>query len=424
MLQESQLFFQDVVKTLNAEKLDFVMFGGDQVETPGADDAHWQLFLDVAQTLNVPWSFVLGEADVSGKRFIDKMRTYGPDWKGKGINTSNPYWSQSPLPGVHLIGLDTSKPNVPTGELTNEQLDWLKSDLAANTGKFTIVFSHHPLLPPAPFDGGPPWDDYIVPQGANARELLGSSKYVRLALSGHVHVSKIQQERDIWYIANPSLSVYPCGFRLFTVTPDQITVETYQVAYPALVKKARQILSSSQLAFKYNAAKPDTFAEVVEGSRLDQNALLPLASGASIQPLRVKRKKKEEEQPPTKAKKKEKERPQTQPQNKGEEQAGSSPGGATTSTPAKGKQKKKEAGPKPKRKSQKAEPRGKNQKENMERQPEAKEQPGSDTAPSDLKPSPVQGQPGSGAGGGPDKEQTSMPSEASPNDNPKREGQP
>ena len=64
MLQESQLFLQDVVKTLNQQQLDFIIFGGDQVETPGKDESNWQLFLDVAQSLSAPWSFVLGEKDV------------------------------------------------------------------------------------------------------------------------------------------------------------------------------------------------------------------------------------------------------------------------------------------------------------------------------------------------------------------------
>lgn len=34
MFQESQLFLQDTVKTLNDEKVDFVIFGGDQVQGP------------------------------------------------------------------------------------------------------------------------------------------------------------------------------------------------------------------------------------------------------------------------------------------------------------------------------------------------------------------------------------------------------
>lgn len=309
LLQESQLFLQDCVKSLNAEKLDFVIFGGDQVETPGPDDKNWQLFLDVVQNLSCPWSFVLGEKSVSGPGSVDKMKTYGSDWKGKGIQTDRPYWSQTPLPGVHIIGLDTSRPNSTTGDISNEQLDWLKQDLAANQGKFTIVFSHHPLLAPPPFDSGPPWDDYIAPQGASAREILGGSKDVHLAISGHLHINKIQQERDIWYVSNASLDVYPCAYRIFKVTPQGISVQSYQITMPALIKKARQQLDGSNLAFKYNEAKPQLFAELAQGTRLDWAAALPLVAGRSAEPLGEKKKKlKEKNEKPAREEKKPKEK--------------------------------------------------------------------------------------------------------------------
>lgn len=312
MLQQSQLFLQDCVKTLNNQKLDFVVFGGDQVEYPGQDDSHWQLFLDVLQQLSCPWTFVLGESDVSGPTVVNKMATYGPDWKGKGIETDKSYWSQSPLSGVHIIGLDTSKPNTTAGDLSSEQLDWLKSDLAANQNKFTMVFSHHPLLVPPPFDAGPPWDDYVTPQGASAREILGSSKNVRLAVSGHLNISKIQRERDIWYVSCPSLAVYPCAFKIFHVTSSRITVETYQVSYPALVKKAKLALIGSNLAYKYNEAKPALFLQIAEGTSEDQNIVLPLsAKGVMQAPAKKKKEKhKKEREPSEKPQKKSKpERP-------------------------------------------------------------------------------------------------------------------
>lgn len=296
LLQESQLFLQDCIKQLNNEKLDFVIFGGDQVETPGVDDANWQLFVDCAQVLSCPWSFVLGEKDVSGNPPVDKIKLYGPDWKQKGIQTDKSYWSQSPLPGVHIIGMDTSRAESTTGDISNEQLDWLKKDIEKNAGKFTIVFSHHPLLAPPPFDAGPPWDDYIIPNGASAREILGGSKDVHLAISGHLHVNKIQQESNIWYVSTASLDVYPCSFRIFRITPQSIQVENYQISYPALVKKARQQLDSSTLAFKYNEQKPTAFADLAFGSRIDNNALLPLAAGQPAQLIDEKKLKKAKEE--------------------------------------------------------------------------------------------------------------------------------
>lgn len=318
LVHESQLFLQDVIKDLNQDKLEFVIFGGDQVDAPGRDDSNWQLFLDVVQSLNSPWSFVLGECDVTDQIPVDKMRTYGPDWKGRGIESAHPYWSHDPLPGVHIIGLDTSRANSSTGDVGRRQLDWLQKDLDKNKRKFTIVFSHHPLLPPPPYDSGPPWDEYICAQGPAVREILGKSPKVRLAVSGHVHVSDVQQERDIWYVSSPSLDVYPCAYRIFRVTPENITIETYQINFGALIKKARKNLEESTLARKYDQARPDRFLAVVEGEPKDNDVLLPLAPGAAPKPLPKKKKKKgkpvKKEKPKKEKKPKEKPAPKEKPQ--------------------------------------------------------------------------------------------------------------
>ncbi|MBP6594639.1 MAG: metallophosphoesterase [Candidatus Obscuribacter sp.] len=302
LLAESQLFLQNAVKTIREQEVDFVLLGGDQVEGPGRDDIHWQLYVDIIQTLEKPWYFVLGEQDISGPQPVDKQRTYGPDFKGKGITTGESYWSLDPVNGVHLIGLDTAKANSNTGELRSAQLDWLKSDLKANHGKFTIVAGHHPLLPPAPYDSGPPWDEYIVSQGAQAREILGSSRDVKLVLNGHIGISKVQKERDIWYVSAAGLVIYPCQFKIFRVNGNGITIETYQVSYPALVKKAKTALSTARVCFQYDSKKPQLYMQLTEGDALDNNCLLPLTPGAVPVKTGKKDKKKKPAKKPAKVK--------------------------------------------------------------------------------------------------------------------------
>ncbi len=299
LLAESQLFLQNAVKIINAEGVDFTIFGGDQVEGPGRDETHWQLFIDVCQVLNSPWFFVLGEQDISGPIPVDKMRTYGPDLKGRGAVPGEGYWSADPVAGVHLIGLETARPNVNTGEIRTGQLDWLKSDLKNNSGKFTIVIGHHPLLAPPPYDSGPPWEEYTTLQGAQVREVLGNSKDVRLVLNGHVGVNKVQKERHIWYVSSASLTVYPCQFRIFRVSDAGILVETYSVTYDALVKKGKNALLSSRMAFDYSTKKPASFLKIVEGEELDRNAFLPLAPGAvPLKPAKKAKKSNKKEKPP------------------------------------------------------------------------------------------------------------------------------
>jgi len=289
LTQESQLFLQDAVKQITAFGVDFVIFGGDQVASIGEDEKNWQLFIDIVQILDCPWQFVLGESDVSGIIPVEKLPTFGRDWKGKGLPGDKSYWSLDLLSNVHLIGLDTSKANSTEGYVSSEQLQWLKDDLAKAKGRLTIVVSHHPLLAPAPYDSGPPWDQYLLPQGANVREVLNMSPDVRLSLSGHVHVTKIERERNIWYVSSPSLAVYPCAFRIFSVNAECINVGTYGVNYPSLLKKARTNMISSRMAFDYDNAKPARFLDIAYGDKIDNDASLPLSSSKDKQPFKAEK---------------------------------------------------------------------------------------------------------------------------------------
>lgn len=295
LLQESQLFLQDSIKAINALKPDFVIFGGDQVETIGKNGSNWQFFVDVVQGLACPWYFVLGESDVSGKPPLDKMREFGPDFKGRGISASTSYWSADPVQNVHLIGLDSSQANSNAGDISEEQLKWLKDDLAANKGKFTIVISHHPLLPPHPYDGGPPWDEYILPNGSDVREILGTSNDVRLVLSGHLFLNKIQLERDVYHISTAGISVYPCQYKYFRVSKSQVLMESFEVPLSKLVKKGMEALQNSALASKMNRRKPSEALQTFAGSPTDQNAVLTLLGARSISELSKKQIKEDQE---------------------------------------------------------------------------------------------------------------------------------
>jgi 3',5'-cyclic AMP phosphodiesterase CpdA len=270
--QESQLFLQDAIKQINSQAVDFVLFGGNQVEFTGQDDRNWQLFIDLVQQLNCPWYFVLGDRDVQG---IDKLGTFGPDFKGKGLSGKTPYWSLNALPNVHLIGLDTSQADSSLGQISKSQLIWLQEDLDNNRGLLTIVVSHHPLLLPSSYAN-------LLAASASAeaeqcRSILESSNDVVLQLSGHVNVTKVSREKHIWYISSPGLAIYPCSYRIFRIEGENIAMRTHQVGFPALVKKARTNLADSQIARNFNARHPDCLIRFAQGEHDDQNATLSLS---------------------------------------------------------------------------------------------------------------------------------------------------
>lgn len=292
LTNESQLFLQDVVRKLNEKKLDFVLFGGDQVHGPGKDDENWQLFLDIAQGLNAPWSFVLGECDVTGGDSpINKMRTFGPDWRGRGIESDNPYWSMSPLPGVHVVGLDTSYPGTTSGHIDSQQLSWLKDDLQKNSDKFTIVLSHHPLINPPPYGAAQAQlMDYLLPNPDEVRDTIIAAN-VNLALSAHLYVNQLGRGGKTWFVTNPGLVTYPCAYKVFHVTPEAIKMETVQVSFPALIKKAQDLLSSYPLARRVPLPKGAKFIDYAKGKDSAWNSSLPVDEYEQLSKAKKKKEK-------------------------------------------------------------------------------------------------------------------------------------
>ncbi|MBK7837327.1 MAG: hypothetical protein IPJ49_06520 [Candidatus Obscuribacter sp.] len=79
-------------------------------------------------------------------------------------------------------------------------------------------------------------------------------------------------------------------------------IETYQVSYPALVKKAKTALSTARVCFQYDSKKPQLYMQLTEGDALDNNCLLPLTPGAVPVKTGKKDKKKKPAKKPAKVK--------------------------------------------------------------------------------------------------------------------------
>jgi hypothetical protein len=72
-------------------------------------------------------------------------------------------------------------------------------------------------------------------------------------------------------------------------------METRQINFPALVKKAKKELANSAIAERYNSANPGSYIEVVEGTKEDREALIPMKPGESLQAYNPKKVRKREE---------------------------------------------------------------------------------------------------------------------------------
>jgi 3',5'-cyclic-AMP phosphodiesterase len=84
---------------------------------------------------------------------------------------------------VRLIGLDTTEPGRHDGTLDDGQLAWLDATLAAEPGRPTLVFLHHP-----PFLSGLWMFDEIRLSGApGLRAVVARHPHVVQIVAGHVH---------------------------------------------------------------------------------------------------------------------------------------------------------------------------------------------------------------------------------------------
>ena len=139
----------------------------------------------------------------------------------------------------HVIGLDTLVPGELRGELGREQLDWLKTELAARASLPTLVFMHHP-----PVEVGSAWLDRI---GLTDREafvsLIESSPQVKLICCGHIHQEFESRIGTAAVLATPSTSVQfaprtetlvvddlPPGFRIVSLEGENFTSHVVRAA--------------------------------------------------------------------------------------------------------------------------------------------------------------------------------------------------
>jgi 3',5'-cyclic-AMP phosphodiesterase len=84
---------------------------------------------------------------------------------------------------LRVIALDSTVPGLAYGELGQDQLDWLRAELASPAPAGTVLALHHPPLPsPAPLATA----IELVNPGALAAAIAGTD--VRVVLAGHTHV--------------------------------------------------------------------------------------------------------------------------------------------------------------------------------------------------------------------------------------------
>jgi 3',5'-cyclic AMP phosphodiesterase CpdA len=191
---EAQNTLPKAIAAVNAlkEQPDFIVFTGDLTHT--TDDAaerrkRMEQFKALTGQLKVKTiRFLPGEHDAS----LDKGQAFR-EYFGETHYTFD-------HKGVHFIALDNVSD--PGAKIGDEQLAWLKADLAKQKPEQPIVvLTHRPL-----FDLYPDWD-WATADGAKAIELLMPYKNV-VVLYGHIHQENHHMTQHIAHHAATSL-IFP-----------------------------------------------------------------------------------------------------------------------------------------------------------------------------------------------------------------------
>lgn len=231
--------FIEVLEACRATDLifDHVILTGDlaQDESRGA----YLTLRDLVATLGSPSRLLLIPGNHDSRQFI---RDVFPENMPPG-GQDDPITFSVGAGAWRLIGLDTQIPGETAGSVDEQQLDWLRQELAADDGAPTIVFMHHP---PLPFPTSSVWLERMGLRNQDAvLEILRAAPQVRAISAGHIHQEFSHREGIIDVLTAPStayqykkdgarvvLDPLPPGFRIFRLRDDGY--ETHVIRLPAL----------------------------------------------------------------------------------------------------------------------------------------------------------------------------------------------
>ncbi|MBQ4113874.1 metallophosphoesterase [bacterium] len=216
-LKKSKELLEDVIFQINTSgPYDFVMFTGDLVNKPKKEEL--VRFFGVASKIAYPWYAINGNHDIS----IDGPLTKSEFCKllnshNKYMSTEKIYYAFSPKRGFRVVCLDSiiDYKLTSNGEISKEQLSWLKKELDSHKKDVVVLCTHVPVDEPY---SSP---DHKMNNESEIKELLKHYTNPIVVLQGHYHCTKINQKDNVIYVSTPSLVTYPNAFRVININSNK-----------------------------------------------------------------------------------------------------------------------------------------------------------------------------------------------------------
>jgi 3',5'-cyclic AMP phosphodiesterase CpdA len=274
------LFIDTLRQVGRLPQLDFVIFGGDQIHAGPNDRDSLYVFQEWTKHLGVPYYILLGNMEVSPVPGASRLSRaeYLSAWRGHGPGAGRSSWTFDPVRGVQVIGFDVTVDGKPYGLATQDDLKWLEETLdASRDRRLVIIVTHQLLLPTAPPDLTPEWSLFMVRNHWLVRELIEHYTNVRLVISGHHHVSKVETLNNVTYVADPAVVTYPCAFRHYTVSREGIHLKNIGLSERNMVNRARDLLAADPYARLYDPVNPQNILAYHTGlTEQDRQTTIPL----------------------------------------------------------------------------------------------------------------------------------------------------
>lgn len=219
---------------------DFVLVGGDAAEglmgaEAGLADARIKKLAELLKPLEMPVHHAIGNHDVFGWGRVKAATSSEPGY-GKAMFAERV--AQAPLyrsfdhGGWHFVVLDSiqfdsSEERGYVTRIDEEQLGWLKSDLAKAGAKPTVVMTHAPLMsgyhsldttPYGPFPG-----KMLLVNGKEVNDVLKAHD-VKLVLQGHTHIRECVEYAGRKHITSGAICGNWWGGKRFDVDPEGFSV--------------------------------------------------------------------------------------------------------------------------------------------------------------------------------------------------------
>jgi 3',5'-cyclic AMP phosphodiesterase CpdA len=191
------------------------------------------------EELKAPYYVVLGNHDISPVDTYESGRSPGVTrsnmiwtFQGHGYDGPGTHWSTDPLPGIHLIGLDSTRTGDWDGRMSREGVRFLERELAANPDKMTIVMLHHQpthYCNSALVDEND-FDKFVLRNAQDVLKILRKNPQVIMTVSGHRHIStRYKKDAHLAIFTSPSTMTWPMRYIVFEVDNQKISYNTYDI---------------------------------------------------------------------------------------------------------------------------------------------------------------------------------------------------